>query len=270
MKYLFLLLSCCMVTHTVRADSTHKNKKNFPWKRFRIDYTIPFIGQFFFYDRPFQKGGGGFGFGGQMEIKYRTQSRLSVGLLLQLGIQRFGNALNGKGLLYNSSRTGAGIPMEVKGSQGEMFGLMALTTDYYFSNKGKWRPFIGAGAGVQFGFFVSDVRQNTSEFPDQEELSNLIFASDIKEYDEFYFKNVRPDYRRVHLNLLGRIGFEINRFRLAVSYHFLPQIRKYQFSAAVFGKDVQRILGEKEGRFILTERKLNHISLDLILFIGKY
>lgn len=270
MKYLFLLLSCCVITHTIRADSTHKNKQTSLWEQMRIDYTIPLIGQFFFYDRPFQSDGGRFGFGGQVEIKYRVQPRLSIGLLLKLGIERFGNALNGKGILYNSSQTNTGIPMEVKGSQGEMFGVMALTTDYYFSDKKRWRPFIGVGAGMQYSFFISDVRQNTSEFPDQEELSNLIFAADTKEYDDFYFKNNHPDYRKLHLHLLGRIGFEIKRFRLAISYHFLPQVRKFQFRTLVFGKDVQRILGEKEGRFVLNERKLNHIGIDLILFIGKY
>lgn len=172
-KVSILAMLLCIFSLSIQAQDEGNNDRIF--KKFKVDVSLG-------YAIPQSSKGAGRNAGALfvIEPKYAVMDQLSLGI-------RFESAV-----MVNVDDLGETGEAQVNASY-------LATGDYYFSNN-KFRPFLGAGAGV---FTYANVNS-------EDDISTI---NDIPTTSNFGF--------------MARAGFEYGHFRLGVEYNFVKDTSGY-------------------------------------------
>lgn len=127
-----------------------------------------------------------------VEPKYAVAEQFAIGLRLEIAVMARGSLINGQGFEGNFQGNGSYL----------------ATGDYYFNNN-KFRPFIGAGAGL---YTIGSVDNNSTDSVDYNSTDPLL-PTEVPTENKFGF--------------MFRGGFEAGHFRLGIEYN---AVGKSQYS----------------------------------------
>ena len=183
MKKLLFLLMGLSIAQLCLAQNEDMSDRSF--KRFKVDVSIG-------YASPSSTAPGSQFSGGVLfavEPKFAIIDPLAIGLRVETAVTAHIYSNNNNNNNNNSSNNSTG-----KANVSYLF-----TTDYYFT-KTKFRPFIGAGAGI---YSTASIDSNTVNNGN----SNVPYTSAF--------------------GFMARAGFELGHLRLGVEYNFVPNDASY-------------------------------------------
>jgi len=141
----------------------------------------------------------GFGFGGNLELRYNILDNLNAGL-------KIGSHYGVHDVVKNQSELTGTLTASIINSY-------LITSDYYFNNgKSVFAPYVGGGFGL---FNISNLKLALTDEPNYSNLVN--FDRDTK------------------LGGLLRCGVEISKIRLGLEYYLIPQSNLYDITYTKVG-----------------------------------